>query len=75
MWFWPGVDRWPPPKEVWIAAAVLAFVVTPILLLIGIVGQVVLGAVLFVSIAFGLHLRLKQWNVRAEEFRRSGPDD
>ncbi|HET9866562.1 MAG TPA: hypothetical protein VFQ06_04670 [Nitrospira sp.] len=75
MWFWPGLDRWPPPKEVWIAAAVLAFVVTPILLLLGIVGQVILGVVLFVCIVMSLRLRLKQLDVRAEEFRRAGPDD
>jgi Na+/melibiose symporter-like transporter len=75
MWFWPGLDQWPPPKEVWIAAAVLAFVITPILLLIGIVGQIILGIVVFLCIGLSLRLRLKQMNVRADEFHRSGPDD
>jgi hypothetical protein len=54
---------------------VLAFVVTPVLLLIGIVGQVILGIVLFLAIAMSLRLRLKQMDVLAEEFRRSGPDE
>jgi hypothetical protein len=75
MWFWPGLDQWPPPKEVWIAAAVLAFVITPILLLIGIVGQIILGVVIFLCIGLSWRLRLKQMNGRAEEFWRSGPDD
>jgi ABC-type uncharacterized transport system permease subunit len=53
----------------------LAFVVTPILLLIGIVGQITLGAVVFACIALSLRLWLKQMNASAEEFWRSGPDD
>jgi phosphatidylserine synthase len=75
MWFWPGLDRWPHPKEVWIAAAALAFVVTPILLLIGIVGQIILGIVILVCIVLSLRLRLKHFEMRGEEFRRSDPDD
>jgi nitrate reductase NapE component len=38
-------------RKRWIAAAVLAFVITPILLLIGIVGQIILGVVIFLWIA------------------------
>jgi Na+/melibiose symporter-like transporter len=75
MWFWPGLDKWPPPKEVWIAAAVLAFLVTPLLLLIGIAGQIILGVVIVSCIALSLRIRVKQMNVRAEEFWRSGPED
>lgn len=75
MMFWPGLDRWPPPKEVWIAAAVMAFVVTPLLILLGTVGQIIYGAIIVVGIVLGVRLRLKQLNVRAEEFWRSGPED
>jgi membrane protein implicated in regulation of membrane protease activity len=75
MWFWPGLDRWPPPKEVWIAAAIMALVVTPILALLGIVGQIIFGVILSVCIVLAVRRRLKQMNVRAEEFWRSGPDD
>lgn len=75
MLFWPGLDKWPPPKEVWIAAVVLAFVVTPLLMLLGIVGQIVLGIVVVAGIGLSAYIRLKQMNVRAEEFWRSGPDD
>lgn len=75
MWFWPGVDKWPPSKEVWIAAAIMAFVVTPLLLLIGVVGQVILVFAVVAGIILSLRLRVKQMNTRAEEFWRSGPDD
>ena len=75
MLYWPGLDRWPPPKRVWIAAAVVAFVVTPVLILIGVVGQIILGGIVIGCIAFSVKMRLKQMNVRAEEFWRSGPGD
>lgn len=75
MWFWPGLDQWPPSKEVWVAAAVLAFVVTPILMLIGVVGQIILGIVIVACIAWSVNARLKYMNQRAEEFWESGPDD
>lgn len=75
MLFWPGLDQWPPPKRVWIAAAIVAFVVTPLLLLIGIVGQVIIGIVVVVGIVLSVRLRLRQMNEHAEEFWRSGPDD
>ena len=57
------------------AAAVLAFVVTPLLLLVGIVGQIVLGVVVVSGIVLSLRLRVKQMNEHAEEFWRSGPDE
>ena len=75
MWYWPGLDRWPPPKEVWIAAAVMAFVVMPVLMLMGVVGKVIFGVILAICIVVAARARLKQMNVRAEEFRRSGPED
>lgn len=75
MMFWPGLDQWPPPKEAWIAAAVLAFVVTPLLLLIGIVGQIILGIVVVLCIALSVRARVRQTNAQAEEFWRSGPED
>jgi len=43
MLYWPGVDKWPPSKEVVIAAVVMTFVIFPIALLLGIVGQVIFG--------------------------------
>lgn len=75
MMYWPGLDKWPPPRKVWIAATVMAFVITPLLMLIGIGGQVILGVLVVGGIALSVRLRLKQMNVRAEEFWRSGPKD
>lgn len=75
MGFWPGLDRWPPPKEVWIAAAVVTFVVTPLLILMGIVGQIIYGAMIVIGVVLSMRLRLKQMNGRTQEFWRSGPDD
>jgi hypothetical protein len=75
MSFWPGFDPWPPKKEVWIAAAIMTFVVTPLLILLGVVGQVILGIILVTCIVLSLRVRLKQVDARAEEFRRSGPDE
>ncbi|HET9197810.1 MAG TPA: hypothetical protein VFN92_06095 [Solirubrobacterales bacterium] len=75
MSFWPGLDRWPPPKEVWIAAAVMTFVVTPLLILLGVAGQIILGAIVVACVVMGLRTRLKQVDVRAEELRRAAPED
>lgn len=75
MLYWPGVDKWPPSKEVVIAAVVMTFVIFPIALLLGIVGQVIFGAIVVVAIVLAMLARLRQMNVRAEEFRRAGPDD
>ncbi len=75
MSFWPGLDQWPPPRRVWIAAAVLAFVITPLLMLTGIVGQIIIGIAVIFGIALSLWARLRQMNERAEEFWRSGPED
>jgi hypothetical protein len=75
MLFWPGVDKWPPPKEVVIAAVVMTFVAFPIALLLGVVGQVIFGAIVVAAIVLGMHARLKHMNVRAEELKRAGPDD
>lgn len=75
MMFWPGLDKWPPPKEVLIAAAVMAFVVTPLLILIGTVGQILYGVILVSCIALGLRARLRRLNGRTEEFWHSGPED
>jgi hypothetical protein len=73
MLFWPKLDRWPPSKKVWIAAAILAFVVTPAAMLIGTVGHVILGAIVVVCLVLGANARLKRLD--AEGFSRSGPDN
>lgn len=73
--YWPGLDKWPPPKEVWIAAAVMAFVVTPALILLGVVGQIIYAVILVSCVAIAVRARLKKLNGRAEEFWRSGPED
>jgi len=73
MSFWPGVDKWPPPRWVWIVAAVMAFVVTPILALLGTPGTIVLGVVAVICVILGANARLK--NIGAEEFWKSRPDD
>lgn len=73
MLFWPGVDKWPPSKEVWIAAAVFTFVVTPVAILIGTVGHIILGVIVALFLILGANARLKRLN--GEEFWRSRPDD
>ena len=55
------------------AAVVMTFVVTPMALLAGTVGRIVLGMVIFVFLVFGAKARLRRLN--AEEFWRSRPDD
>lgn len=73
MLFWPGVDKWPPPRWVWIAAAVMAFVVTPILILIGGVGTIIYLVIVLVVAIVGANARLR--NVDAEAFWKSRPKD
>lgn len=71
--FWPGVDRWPPPKWVWIAAAVMTFVVGPVAILLGSVGRIALAAIAVVVLILGTNARLR--NLGAEEFQKSRPED
>jgi len=71
--FWPGVDKWPPPKWVWIAATVMTFVVAPILILLGAAGLIVYGIIIVVCVVLGANARLK--NIGAEEFWKSRPKD
>lgn len=73
MWFWPGVDKWPPPAWVWVGAAVMAFVVTPILILIGDAGKILFGIIVVLFLALGARSRLR--NLGAEEFWKSRPKD
>jgi hypothetical protein len=73
MMFWPGLDQWPPSKRVWGLAVFLTFVVTPIAILIGTVGFIILGVIVAVSLWVGANARLKKLN--AEEFWDSGPDE
>jgi len=47
----------------------------PVLMLMGVVGKVIFGVILAICIVVAARARLKQMNVRAEEFRRSGPED
>ncbi len=71
--FWPGVDKWPPPKWIWVAAAIIAFVVMPILILLGTVGAVVYVVIVVVGLILGANSRLR--NVGAEDFWRSRPPE
>jgi hypothetical protein len=73
MSFWPGVDKWPPPRWVWIAALVMTFVVAPIMILLGTAGKIVYGAIIVIALVLGANARLR--NVNAEEFWESRPDD
>lgn len=75
MLYWPGVDRWPPPKKVICAAAVMTFIVFPLALFLGTVGVAIYGGALVVAILFSIRLRFKDIGARAEEFRRAGPED
>lgn len=73
MWFWPGVDKWPPPAWVWVGAAVMTFVVTPISILTGVFGKILLGIIVVCFLALGAKSRLK--NMDAERFWGSRPKD
>jgi hypothetical protein len=73
MLYWPRLDRWPPSREVVIAAAILTFVVCPICFLLGTVGKVIIGAIVFTFLILGANARLKR--IGAEEFWRSRPDE
>jgi hypothetical protein len=71
--YWPKVDQWPPSREVAIAAAILTYVVCPIALLLGAVGKIIIGAIVFIFLILGANARLKRMG--AEEFWQSRPDD
>jgi len=71
--FWPGVDKWPPPAWVWVGVALMAFVVTPTLILLGSFGEILLGIIIVCFLALGAKSRLK--NMHAEEFWDSRPKD
>jgi hypothetical protein len=73
MSFWPGVDKWPPPRWVWIAAAIITVVAIPLVAFGGIVGGVIYGAFLIVCLVLGANQRLK--NMDAEAFWNSRPKD
>lgn len=73
MLYWPKVDQWPPSRGVVIAAAVFAFVVCPIVFLLGTVGKIIIGLIVFYFLVVGANARLKRMG--AEEFWRSRPDD
>jgi len=53
----------------------MTFVVTPALILLGIVGQILFGAILVSCVILGLRARLRRLNGRAEEFWQSGPEE
>lgn len=73
MGYWPGVDRWPPPLWVWVAALILTFAVPLILILTGAVGAVIVGIFVVVCLVIGANGRLKRMG--AEEFWESRPKD
>lgn len=72
MWFL-GADKWPPPAWVWAVAALVSFVVTPILILIGGLGKVLLGLIVVCFLALGARARVR--TLGAEEFWKSRPKD
>ena len=53
----------------------MTFVVTPLLILLGVAGQIIFGAILVACVTLAMRARLKQIDVRAEELRRSAPED
>jgi hypothetical protein len=71
--FWPGVDQWPPPRWVWIAAAILTVLVPVVIFLFGVVGMVAYAVLVVVCLIRGANNRLK--NLGAEEFWESRPKD
>jgi hypothetical protein len=71
--YWPGVDGWPPPRWVWIAAAILTVVVPVVILVFGLVGVVAYAILLVVCLVLGQNARLKK--IGAEEFWESRPKD
>jgi hypothetical protein len=77
--FWPGVDKWPPPLWVWIAAAVVTVLVPGAFALCDFLGisliapGVVYGILLVVCLYKGANARLR--NLGAEEFWESRPKD
>jgi hypothetical protein len=73
MSFWPGVDKWPPPRWVWLAAAIMTFVVFPIASLFGASGAIVYGVIVAICLVLGANARLR--NIGAEEFWESRPKD
>jgi hypothetical protein len=73
MGYWPGVDRWPPPPWVWLAALFLTFAVPAIIYLLGAVGGVIVGVFVVVCLILGANARLKRMG--AEEFWESRPKD
>jgi O-antigen ligase len=73
MSFWPGVDKWPPPRWVWISAAVVAVVALSLIFLFGTVGWILYVVVLVVFLVLGANQRLR--NMGAEEFWNSRPKD
>jgi hypothetical protein len=71
--FWPGVDGWPPPLWVWIAAAILTVVVPLVIVVFGTVGVVIYVVFLVGALIRGANMRLKRMG--AEEFWESRPKD
>lgn len=73
MGYWPGVDRWPPPLWVWIAAAILTIVVPLIVVVFGAVGVAAVTVFVVICGVLGANARLKRMG--AEEFGESRPKD
>ena len=73
MSFWPGVDRWPPPRWVWIAAAIITVIAIPLVAFGGLVGVLIYVAFLIVCLVLGANQRLR--NMDAEAFWDTRPKD
>jgi hypothetical protein len=73
MSFWPGVDKWPPPRWVWVAAALITVVAIPLVAFGGAIGGVIYVAFLVVCLVLGANQRLR--NMDAEAFWDSRPKD
>jgi len=71
--YWPGTDRWPPPRWVWLAALAITIVGIGLLLFGGTVGAVIYVTFLVICLIKGANQRLR--NLGAEEFWNSRPKD
>jgi hypothetical protein len=71
--YWPGTDKWPPPRWVWGAALAITIVAFGLVLIAGAVGAVIYVVFLVICLVLGANQRLK--NIGAQDFWNSRPKD
>jgi membrane protein implicated in regulation of membrane protease activity len=69
---WPYRGTWPPPRWVWIAAAVMTAVTIPLMLL-GTVGQFIVAIIVLVVLVLIARARLNEGEFR--RMRESRPPE